>query len=124
MPLTLVFVLCAIGTRTAGKGIILTLLVSWIPVMNPLSAIIFIKQYRKVFTQTILVRILCPERAIKDRTSSEMKPSIMERTRNILTTVRNGQTSQILNSTSQIHLPSAQVTPSRSIIAENYNSSF
>uniref|UniRef100_A0AC34Q5C9 Uncharacterized protein n=1 Tax=Panagrolaimus sp. JU765 TaxID=591449 RepID=A0AC34Q5C9_9BILA len=124
MPLTFVFVLCAIGTRTAGKGIILTLIVSWIPVMNPLSAIIFVKQYRKLFTQTILVRILCPERANKDMTSSEVKPSFVERTRNILTTVRNGGSSQMLNSHSQSYIQSTQITPSNNLFAENYNSSF
>ncbi|KAE9556403.1 hypothetical protein FO519_000443 [Halicephalobus sp. NKZ332] len=70
-PLTFVFVLCALGVRTAGKGIILTLLVTWIPVMNPLSAIIFVKQYRKVFTRTVIVKLICPGRFARDTATTQ-----------------------------------------------------
>uniref|UniRef100_A0A914YQM7 G protein-coupled receptor n=2 Tax=Panagrolaimus superbus TaxID=310955 RepID=A0A914YQM7_9BILA len=71
MPLSLVFLLSAIGTKTDGKGVILTMLVSYLPVMNSLSTILFVRQYRRTITQTRLFRIFCPNRAIQDRTSVE-----------------------------------------------------
>ncbi|KAE9549048.1 hypothetical protein FO519_007745 [Halicephalobus sp. NKZ332] len=68
VPLTLVFILCALGTKTTGKGIILTMLVSWIPVMNPLSTILFVRQYRRFFTTSLIARILCPGRSMMEMT--------------------------------------------------------
>uniref|UniRef100_A0AC35FLY9 Uncharacterized protein n=1 Tax=Panagrolaimus sp. PS1159 TaxID=55785 RepID=A0AC35FLY9_9BILA len=40
-PLSLVFLLSAIGTKTDGKGVILTMLVSYLPIMNSLSTLLF-----------------------------------------------------------------------------------
>ena len=59
IPLTLVFIFCALGTRTRGKGTILTLLVTWIPVMNSMSTIIFIKHYRRFLVRSTIRYLLC-----------------------------------------------------------------
>ncbi|KAH7717101.1 Protein Y9C9A.5 [Aphelenchoides avenae] len=46
VPLALVFVFGVFGVKTCGWGLMLTILVAWIPVLNPLSTIIFVRQYR------------------------------------------------------------------------------
>ncbi|KAH7722887.1 Protein STR-90 [Aphelenchoides avenae] len=46
VPLALVFVFGAFSVKTCGYGLLLTILVSWIPVMNPLSTILFVRHYR------------------------------------------------------------------------------
>lgn len=78
IPLSLVFFLSAIGTKTDGKGVILTMLVSYIPVMNSLSTLLFVRQYRRVITQTILFRLICPKRAIRDRISEQRSSYIQD----------------------------------------------
>uniref|UniRef100_A0A914CKB7 Uncharacterized protein n=1 Tax=Acrobeloides nanus TaxID=290746 RepID=A0A914CKB7_9BILA len=51
VPLGLVLILCALQVRTAGKALLLPIILAWIPVLNPFAAIILVKEYRTFFTR-------------------------------------------------------------------------
>uniref|UniRef100_A0A7E4URN4 G-protein coupled receptors family 1 profile domain-containing protein n=1 Tax=Panagrellus redivivus TaxID=6233 RepID=A0A7E4URN4_PANRE len=85
MPLTFVFVLCALGVRTAGKGSILTMIVGWIPVANPFSTIFFIRHYRRVVLRKTPFK-KCFKKQIEDGTTG--KASTTPSNVNAITTVQ------------------------------------
>ena len=57
LPLGLVLILCAIRVRTAGKGLLLPIILAWIPVLNPIAAIVLVKEYRTFFTNSKIFRL-------------------------------------------------------------------
>lgn len=56
LPLSLVFILCALGVRTAGKGCLLPIVLAWIPVLNSYAAIVLVREYRSFFTHSFCFR--------------------------------------------------------------------
>ena len=56
LPLGFVLLLCALRVRTAGKGLLLPIILAWIPVLNPLAAIVLVREYRTFFTHSTIFR--------------------------------------------------------------------
>uniref|UniRef100_A0A914CC78 Uncharacterized protein n=1 Tax=Acrobeloides nanus TaxID=290746 RepID=A0A914CC78_9BILA len=56
LPLGFVLILCALRVRTAGKGLLLPIILAWIPVLNPLAAIVLVREYRTFFTNSTIFR--------------------------------------------------------------------
>lgn len=84
--------------------------------MNPLSAILFVKQYRTFFTRTSIAKLLCPGRFAKDTAVTQGgSSSVVHRARSIFSKFRDTRIGSSSEVNSEFYAVTSQQNPNRDI---------